>query len=162
MNKDREEMLRRPGYWIAGFKSAFTSFILDHIRDNNLSQNDLADRIGCNKSYLSRMLNAGNNHRIDSIVRAIHATGHVLEFNVRKIDDIIADENEQENAIFSEISRIHGGDFVLDNIEHLRQFNTCKDIDKHLLKFEWLTSDDASGQSTDVQTMEPKNLHLAF
>lgn len=162
MNTEREEMLRRPGYWIAGFKSAFTSFLLEYIRDNKLSQDDLSDKIGCHKSYLSRMLNAGNNHRIDSIVRAVHATGHVLEFNVRKIDDIIDEENKQESVILSHISMVHGIDFMLDNIEHLRQLNTLKDLDKHSITIEWARPQAAHTPVQEDLSKQQENLQLAF
>lgn len=85
-------MLRSPAYWEAKYKLGFISYLGKYMQDWGLTQSALAERLGVTKGHVSRLLHMEGNYRVDTLVKILHTLGYVLEFRVRKIDDIIAEE----------------------------------------------------------------------
>ena len=72
---EREELLKSEGYWIAKIQTDLYREITAFMERNNMSSTQLANYLGCSKSYVSQLLNGNFNHKISKLVELSLAIG---------------------------------------------------------------------------------------
>ena len=56
------------GYWLKKIQVELYNELLDYIEANNLTQNDLAQKLNVSKGYISQLLNGKFDHKVSKLV----------------------------------------------------------------------------------------------
>ncbi len=94
---ERTELLNNEGYWIAKLQTNLYRELSAFMERNKMNSTQLANHLGCSKSYVSQLLNGNFDHKISKLVELSLAIGKapVLEF----IDINSLTENEKESQL---------------------------------------------------------------
>lgn len=79
--------------YIAAVENALRDAYLDHARQTGETQNDIAARLGLNKSVISRRLNGRSNLSAESICDMAWAMGHRPRFALVAVDEAVSGTN---------------------------------------------------------------------
>lgn len=95
---EREELIKSEGYWIAKIQTDLYREITAFMERNKMSSTQLANYLGCSKSYVSQLLNGNFNHKISKLVELSLAIGKapVIEFQDIPQDPV---QKHQDNRI---------------------------------------------------------------
>lgn len=93
---NREQLLRNETYWIETIQNRIYHELVSHIRANDLSQKEMAKRLGVSKGRISQIL-SGNylNFKIDSIVKIALATDNIPNIKFENIDNYVHRDKEE-------------------------------------------------------------------
>ena len=53
----KKELLKRPNYLLTKYQNEIYRQLVEYIRSNNLTQKEVANRLGVSSSYISQILN---------------------------------------------------------------------------------------------------------
>lgn len=65
---NRNSMLRRKSYWLKKMQVELYNEMLDFVKANELSQKDIAERLGVSKGYVSKLFNGKIDHKLSKVV----------------------------------------------------------------------------------------------
>jgi transcriptional regulator with XRE-family HTH domain len=88
----REELLKSPEYWILEIQMKLYKVIDEFMKNNNINQNQLAEKLGFTKGYISQILNGDYNHRISKLVKLALSVGKVPRIDFDDIEQILFDD----------------------------------------------------------------------
>ena len=94
---EKTELLNNEGYWIAKLQTSLYRELSAFMERNKMNSTQLANYLGCSKSYVSQLLNGNFDHKISKLVELSLAIGKapVLEF----VDIDSLTDNEKESRI---------------------------------------------------------------
>ncbi len=76
-----EELVATPDYWTAKIQIDLFQKVKQYLKDNGLTQSDLAKSMGVSKGYISQVLKGDFDHRISKLVELCLAIGYYPEIN---------------------------------------------------------------------------------
>lgn len=84
---ERSEILNRPGFWAEDIRMKLCEALENYMKNNNLNQAQLAEKLGFSKSYISQVLNGNFNYSIQKLAELALAIGMVPRIEFETIDD---------------------------------------------------------------------------
>lgn len=88
----REELINSREYWIAKIQLDLFNQLKNYMNANNLSQSQLAEKLGVTKGYISQILNGDFDHRISKLVELALAIGYVPVITYEKPEKFVDSE----------------------------------------------------------------------
>lgn len=86
----REQLLSNETYWIETIQNRIFSDLKSFIEEENISQKEIAKRLGVSKGRVSQILNGNHlNFRLETVVRICLAVGKVPNFHFDNIENFI-------------------------------------------------------------------------
>ena len=64
----KEELLKRPNYLLTKYQNEIYRQLVDYIQSNNLTQKDVAKRLGVSSAYISQILNGNFNFTLKKLI----------------------------------------------------------------------------------------------
>ena len=77
-----EEAKTSPRYWLEGSKIEITEKMFLMMKTENVTNSELARRMGVNKAYISRFLQGNTNMTLDTIAKVFFHLGYGSTVNV--------------------------------------------------------------------------------
>jgi transcriptional regulator with XRE-family HTH domain len=93
----REEIIRNEYYWIEIIQNKLYNDLSLYIDKNNISQKEIAKKMGVSKGRVSQLLNGDNmNYKLETIVKLCLAIDKVPSFDLVSINELM---NQTNNSI---------------------------------------------------------------
>jgi len=85
----REELLKSKEYWLTEIQMNLYEIIENYLRENNLTRNQFAEKLGVTKGYVSQILNGDFDHRLSKFIELSMAVGKVPRVDFIDIKEIL-------------------------------------------------------------------------
>ena len=94
---NKKELLKRPNYLLTKYQNEIYRQLVEYIELNNLTQKDVAERLGVSSAYVSQVLNGNFNFTLKKLIEIGVMIGKVpaLEF----VDAIEFWKREKDKAL---------------------------------------------------------------
>ena len=116
----REDLLRDPVYWTSTLQIDLYNHILQFMKSHDMNKKQLAEFLGCSKSYVTQLLSGDYDHKLSKFVELSLAIGKVPVVTFKDLDDYIEIENKYSSFTVSNIATFAKvnvqKDFTLDKI----------------------------------------------
>lgn len=89
----REELLKSPEYWFENAQNDLFRQVTEYMEKEGINQNQLADRLGVTKGYVSQILKGEFNYTLKKLIEISLAIGKVPQIEYKTIADIISEDN---------------------------------------------------------------------
>ncbi len=96
----REELLNNQDYWLETLQNDLYREVTEYLQSENITQKELADKMGVSKGYVSQILNGNFNHTIKKLIELSLAIGSVPIVKYKKVADII-EQDHKSRAMYS-------------------------------------------------------------
>ena len=100
----REDLLRDPIYWTNTLQIDLYNHILQFMKSHDMNKTQLAEFLGCSKSYVTQLLSGDYDHKVSKFVELSLAIGKVPVVTFKDLDDYIEDENKFSCSIVSNVT----------------------------------------------------------
>ncbi|MFM9839526.1 MAG: XRE family transcriptional regulator [Cyclobacteriaceae bacterium] len=64
----KEELLKRPNYLLTKYQNEIYRQLVEYMQTNNLTQKDVAERLGASSAYVSQILNGNFNFTLKKLI----------------------------------------------------------------------------------------------
>ncbi len=91
----REELVTKPEYWLETIQNEIFRQVTAYLKDNNMTQNQLADQLGVTKGYVSQIMKGEFNYTLKNLIKLSLAVGKVPVINFMPLAEIISTESEK-------------------------------------------------------------------
>lgn len=89
----REQLLKNERFWTETIQNKIYNDLATFVEKENISQKELAKRLGVSKGRISQILNGDNlNFRIETLVKICMAIGKIPSFSMEDINSYIHDD----------------------------------------------------------------------
>lgn len=89
----REELLKSPEYWFENAQNDLFRQVTEYMEKEGINQNQLANRLGVTKGYVSQILKGEFNYTLKKLIEISLAIGKVPQIEYKTITDIISEDN---------------------------------------------------------------------
>lgn len=89
----REELLKSPEYWFENAQNDLFRQVTEYMEKEGINQNQLANRLGVTKGYVSQILKGEFNYTLKKLIEISLAIGKVPQIEYKTIADIISEDN---------------------------------------------------------------------
>lgn len=116
---NREELLSSNTYWIETIQNELYSNIVEYMEKENLNQNELAEKLGVTKGYISQILKGEFNFTLKKIVEISLAIGKVPNIEFENLQEYIERDSISSDGIryttksIIPLTRISPNDWVI-------------------------------------------------
>lgn len=90
----REELLKSPEYWFENAQNDLYGQVIEYMEKEGINQNQLAERLGVTKGYVSQILKGEFNYTLKKLIEISLAVGKVPQIEYKAITKIIADDSK--------------------------------------------------------------------
>ena len=118
----REELIKSPEYWFEAAQNELFRQVMAYIEKENITQTELALRLGVSKGYVSQILNGNFNYTLKKLIEVSLAIGLIPKIRYQSIQEEIKEDASKINAVkygvFSQeinIGRTHTMTVVYNN-----------------------------------------------
>lgn len=94
----REELIKSPEYWFERAKIELYGQVVDYMEKEGINQNQLAERLGVSKGYVSQILRGNFNHTLRKLIELGLAVGKVPVVTYRSVETILRSEGVPNRA----------------------------------------------------------------
>lgn len=91
----REELERKPEYWLESIQNEIFRQVTAYLKDNNMTQNQLAEQLGVTKGYVSQIMKGEFNYTLKKLIELSLAVGKAPVINFTPLAEIISSEREK-------------------------------------------------------------------
>lgn len=84
----REELLRRPAYWVSSIQNELYRQIDAYMKEHNMNKAQFAEMLGCSRGYVTQLLNGDFDHKLSKLVELSVAIGKAPVVDFKDIDHI--------------------------------------------------------------------------
>ncbi len=91
----REELVRKPEYWLETIQNEIFCQVTAYLKDNNMTQNQLATQLGVTKGYVSQIMKGEFNYTLKKLIELSLAVGKAPVINFMPLAEIISAEGEK-------------------------------------------------------------------
>jgi len=91
----REELVRKPEYWLETIQNEIFRQVTAYLKDNNMTQNQLAAQLGVTKGYVSQVMKGEFNYTLKKLIELSLAVGKAPVINFMPLAEIISTESEK-------------------------------------------------------------------
>jgi transcriptional regulator with XRE-family HTH domain len=102
----REELLKSPEYWFEHAQNDLYGEVVDYMEKEKINQNQLAERLGVTKGYVSQILKGEFNYTLKKLIEISLAIGKVPQIEYRSMEDIIQEDNRSHYLSGSETNTL--------------------------------------------------------
>lgn len=89
----REELLKSPEYHFENAQNELYAQVMEYMEKEGINQNQLAERLGVTKGYVSQLLKGQFNHTLKKLIDLSLAMGMVPHIEYRTIADVLLDDS---------------------------------------------------------------------
>ena len=89
----RGELLKSPEYWFENAQNDLFRQVTEYMEKEGINQNQLANRLGVTKGYVSQILKGEFNYTLKKLIEISLAIGKVPQIEYKTIADIISEDN---------------------------------------------------------------------
>lgn len=86
MDTTTNQILVSEGYWLGDFQVKLLDSITKYMEKKGINQTQLAEELGCSKSYISQILNGNFDHRISQYIKLLIAVGKIPVIELTDIE----------------------------------------------------------------------------
>ena len=97
----RADLLKSEGYWIAKIQTDLYRELISFMEKTNRNSSQLAEYLGCSKSYVSQLLNGNFDHKISKLVELSLAIGKVPILDYKDISGYILENDKTFSSVLS-------------------------------------------------------------
>ena len=90
----REELLKDPTYWTSKLQIELYNQIIEFMEKNKMNKRQLAEYLGCSKSYITQLLSGDYDHKISKFVELTLSIGKIPSITFKDIDEFIKNDYE--------------------------------------------------------------------
>ena len=109
------ELVQRPEYWLETIQNEIFRQVAAYLKDNNLTQTQLAKQLGVSKGYISQIMKGEFNYTLKKLIEISLAIGKapIIEFKPlagfgkAEIDVVTSDENSTFNRVAEPVETYH-------------------------------------------------------
>ncbi len=91
----REELVNKPEYWLETIQNEIFRQVTTYLKENNMTQNQLAEQLGVTKGYVSQIMKGEFNYTLKKLIELSLAVGKVPVINFMPLAEIISAESEK-------------------------------------------------------------------
>jgi transcriptional regulator with XRE-family HTH domain len=91
----REELVNKPEYWLETIQNEIFRQVTAYLKDNNMTQNQLAEQLGVTKGYVSQIMKGEFNYTLKKLIELSLAVGKAPVINFIPLAEIISTKNEK-------------------------------------------------------------------
>ena len=95
----REELVRTPEYWLETIQNEIFRQVAVYLRDNNMTQTQLAEQLGVTKGYVSQIMKGEFNYTLKKLIELSLAVGKAPVINFMPLAEIISVEGDSFTEI---------------------------------------------------------------
>ncbi len=120
-NLNRKALLESREFWEEYIKTELYNIVDEYMKDNHLTQTQLAQNLGVSKGYISQVLNGESDHRISKMVELALHCGKVPYIYFKDLEEVLQADMD--------------GDGVFNNFEGLNKSKSnCKKTERQDVK----------------------------
>lgn len=90
--RNREDILRDPEYWLQDAQLELFEQVSRYLKDEKITQTELANRLNVSKGYISQVLNGNFNHTFRKLIEISMAIGKIPEISYVPIEAKLTEE----------------------------------------------------------------------
>ncbi len=90
----REELLKSPEYWFEHAQNDLYGKVVAYMKKENINQNQLAERLGVTKGYVSQILKGEFNYTLKKLIEISLAIGQVPKVEYTSIENVIDEDRK--------------------------------------------------------------------
>lgn len=95
----REELVSKPEYWLETIQNEIFRQVTAYLKDNNMTQNQLAAQLGVTKGYVSQIMKGEFNYTLKKLIELSLAVGKAPVINFMPLAEIVAAEKEKVSSV---------------------------------------------------------------
>lgn len=122
----REKLLKSEGYWMAQLQSNLFGTVEKYLRDEKISRQQLASKLGVSKGYISQILNGDFDHKISKLVQLALACNCVPILTFVEVEEYI--KNDRNNKVYDLIPMQKPVYQTFEIPQHLSGENSALDL----------------------------------
>jgi len=88
----RKELITSPEYWFEGIQNELYRQVITYMEKSGLNQNQLADKLGVSKGYVSQILKGEFNYTLKKLIEISIAIGKIPMIEFKSIDRVISED----------------------------------------------------------------------
>ena len=92
----REEILKSPEYWFEHAQNDLYGQVVEYMEKEGINQNQLAERLGVTKGYVSQILKGEFNYTLKKLIEISLAIGKVPQIEYRTVARVLEDDNKTQ------------------------------------------------------------------
>jgi transcriptional regulator with XRE-family HTH domain len=85
----REELMKTEEYWLETIQNEIYRMFAGYIEKENITQNQIAQKLGVSKGYISQIMNGNFNYTLKKLIQLSLAAGKVPIIEFRPLDEIM-------------------------------------------------------------------------
>lgn len=101
----RAELLKSEGYWIAKLQTDLYRELISFMKRTNRNSSQLADYLGCSKSYISQLLNGDFDHKLSKLVKLSLAIGKAPILEYKDISGYVLENDKTYSSVLVSSSK---------------------------------------------------------
>jgi transcriptional regulator with XRE-family HTH domain len=90
-----EELVSKPEYWLEIIQNEIFRQVTAYLKENNMTQNQLAEQLGVTKGYVSQIMKGEFNYTLKKLIELSLAVGKAPVINFMPLAEIISAESEK-------------------------------------------------------------------
>ncbi|MDP2335829.1 MAG: helix-turn-helix transcriptional regulator [Bacteroidota bacterium] len=90
-----EELVKSPEYWFESIQNEIFRQVDVYLKDNNMTQTQLAEQLGVSKGYVSQVMKGEFNYTLKKLIELSLAVGKVPVLEFKPLTEVIQAGNEQ-------------------------------------------------------------------
>jgi len=94
---EQEDLIRTPEYWLETIQHEIYRQVSAYLKDNNLTQSQLATQLGVSKGYISQIMKGDFNYTLKKLIELSLAVGKA-PIVVFKSLDVVTSIGQKEDA----------------------------------------------------------------
>ena len=91
----REELVKKPEYWFETIQNEIYRQVNAYLKENNMTQNQLAQQLGVTKGYVSQIMKGEFNYTLKKLIELSLAVGKAPVINFMSLAEIVFAESEK-------------------------------------------------------------------
>lgn len=95
----REELVSKPEYWLETIQNEIFRQVTAYLKDNNMTQNQLAAQLGVTKGYVSQIMKGEFNYTLKKLIELSLAVGKAPVISFMPLAEIVAAEKEKVSSV---------------------------------------------------------------
>lgn len=90
-----EELVNRPEYWLETIQNEIYRQVTTYLKDNQMTQTQLATQLGVSKGYISQILKGEFNYTLKKLIEISLAVGKAPVISFKPLSEIIQTEPKE-------------------------------------------------------------------
>lgn len=95
---NREELVTKPEFWLESIQNEIFRQVTAYLKENNMTQNQLAEQLGVTKGYVSQVMKGEFNYTLKKLIELSLAVGKAPVINFTPLAEIIPANSKKDYA----------------------------------------------------------------